>query len=341
MRSFLSFLGLLLAAGAAALAHYGISSVALGIYGTAFGLLVILLTFLFSLPPLFRSGVKAPKLPLLLGPLVAGGVGYLGYLAYDKGPIADLSTNPNQPPKFRSLIYVVNPARGTEYLDASLLIDRGYDPFFREHQSTYFPQLDSALIKVPASDLFAIVEKTLQQQYPQWKVLLKDPNAFHLEAEDEWLPQFHLKTDIAIEIRPGKKNPNQSTLEIRVRHRDLPVDFGLNGDRITALAEKITTAARELEEKLKPAKPATPADGATTPAPVSDAQATPAGAAAATPTAATASPPPVPPAAPAPATPPPAAPAPAAAPKPAPAPAPAAKPGAAVKALTNPGMPDE
>lgn len=271
MLAFFSMLGLLLAALGFAGAATKFTSPNLGIYLILGGLAWVALLLLPALFQTLKWGKRGmPTFSLLVGLLSLAALGGAGYLYYTH-PLNDLTTNTLKPPAFLRPVYLFQPQAGAEFLDKSFELNRDYRSELTGLQNMHYSGLESISVKIPLAEATPLIEKTLRDNFPGWRIVHSEKTYPHVEAELE-NPFLHSIDDIVVEGRESKNNPAQIVVDYRIRNRFPLGDLGLSARRMedirAALAGPLAQAANKLAEQEKAKKAAIPA--APPPMPASD-----------------------------------------------------------------------
>ncbi len=133
--------------------------------------------------------------------------------------INDITTTPENPPRFRKIVEL--PENRTR--------DLGYPESFIEIQRKAYPQVRPLVTPWPPDEAFRKVS-ALARKMPRWKIVLEDPVARVLEAVAT-TAFFRFKDDIVIEVRA---EPGGSSVHMRSKSRLGKGDLGANAERIQA-----------------------------------------------------------------------------------------------------------
>lgn len=260
---FLSILAFLIAGLGAAGAYIHILS---PMFGAELVLGGLGLAVLAGLIRIILAILKKPGswIPIPLALVSALGIGYFYFLS-TQHPLTDLTTNPKMPPQFLHPVAKIHVGAGVENLDSSFYLQRPYKPENAAIQLARYPGIITIKFTFPLEEAFQIIEKTIADRYPDWKITLKDNKTFHLEAEVESTP-FHFVDDVAIDLRPGTEG---NTLDFRSRGRIEQTDLGMNAKRLYDMNSAFTFAFNKRQEEWsrlqKAATPVTPVSSATNP----------------------------------------------------------------------------
>lgn len=254
-------------------AHSHTTSPIFGIYvvGTALGVLAF--CGLISLLFLFRKGSRTSKLGILFGLPALTAVGGLAYLWFTNPMPSDVTTNSLRPPPFKRRLFLIQPLSGAENLDADFEVKRPYDSANSALQTQSTTPVEGFSVNLPAAEVFPLAAEVLRRDFPEWKLVSFDPDSLTIEAETE-LEAFRLMNDLALSFVPAKVSEFQTRVDVRMRMRDVPVDFGLNLHRLSEFLDKFSSALRGAAQiritakkaKEEKANPPTPVPA---PAPVS------------------------------------------------------------------------
>jgi hypothetical protein len=247
--AFLTFISLIIAGLAYAGAYFGIVSGELGamILGGA-GVAILFLFLITALKVIF--GKRASLFIFLIGLVVAAAFGY-GYFLNNLFPVSDVTTDLNNPPKFKFPVFPFVVDKGAEYLDSSLQIERGYDQSISSMQYKMAPSLENIRTKLPPSDAYSASINTIKSQLPFWTILLDDPKKRHAEMT---FTQgiFNLRRDVIIEVRQDPKAPERIEVALRCRSRLWFADFGACLAIVKDLDTRFHLAFKPLEDRPTP-----------------------------------------------------------------------------------------
>ena len=263
MRTLLFILSILLVGGGVIGANYRITSSILGFYLVLAGMLVSVLNLIPLLVLILRRTM--PNNVITWGALLAGliSLGFFGFLVMmaKENPINDITTDGKLPPKFLTpLIPFVRKAEVRTFIresGANVEVKREYDPSFFELQSASNPGILPLKSTLPPDNLYGVAVICMKQRFSDWKIVLDDKKAMHLEMEAE-SELFHFVDDIAIEVRAEEGG---SKLEVRSRSRYGKSDLGANAKRIFSIMEAMKICINEsrqapIEVSKKPKTPA-------------------------------------------------------------------------------------
>ncbi len=174
---------------------------------------------------------------------------YLGVKAYRLPPIADITTDPLDPPRF-DVIAGLRPRAGTsEY--AGL--------YTAEQQRAAYPDIEPILVDANPQAAFEAALDVVSKR--KWLVIdQRPPQARRREGHIEAVartPIMGFRDDIVVRIRP---NGEGARIDIRSASRYGRHDLGTNAARVRSLSEDIDDAIASLEPE-KPQRPQPAAKG--------------------------------------------------------------------------------
>ena len=228
---------------------------ALATFGAAlvFAALAILLAFA-SFVTIWRqglSGLRSSILGLFVGILLLAYPGYLGYRATVLPAISDITTDPENPPRFDALARL-RPRARNDYPGAKTAALQ------RAAYGDIVPLQLSVTPKSAYDTALAIINKR------KWRVIdPKPPGPGRRDATIEAVAQtliMGFRDDVIVRVTPVAQG---SRVDVRSASRFGMHDFGANASRVRALLEDIDDAAGSTPEpKPEPDKKAPAKKGA-------------------------------------------------------------------------------
>lgn len=189
-----------------------------------------LVTMVFALVGLFltlRRGLTAERIPVAIGGVLALAVMFNMGNQFGRAqavpPIHDITTSPQDPPRFEAVVSLRGEGANSLDYDAEVLAEptRSAYPFLET--------LQSPLTARAAFDRsVALVEDF------GWELVAADPEAGRVEATDT-TTMYGFKDDVVIRIRP---DGNASLIDVRSVSRVGQSDLGANAARIRAFLER-------------------------------------------------------------------------------------------------------
>ncbi len=225
---------------------------ALATFGAAlvFAALAILLSF-----PAFvviwrtgKSGLGSAIAGLILGLLLLAYPGYLGYRASKLPPISDITTDPDNPPRFDALARQ-RPGDRIAYPGAAAA----------EMQQRAYPDVMPLQVNAPVKLTFDIALALVTKR--KWHVAnARPPGAGRRDAVIEATartPIMGFRDDVVIRVSP---NSEGARVDMRSASRYGLYDFGANAARVRSLLEDLDDAVGSAPaSRPEPAKKAQPA----------------------------------------------------------------------------------
>jgi uncharacterized protein (DUF1499 family) len=174
---------------------------------------------------------------------------YLGVKAYRLPPIADITTDPLDPPRFDVIAGLRARAGTSEY--AGL--------YTAEQQRAAYPDIEPILVDANPQAAFEAALDVVSKR--KWLVIdQRPPQARRREGHIEAVartPIMGFRDDIVVRIRP---NGEGARIDIRSASRYGRHDLGTNAARVRSLSEDIDDAIASLEPE-KPQRPQPAAKG--------------------------------------------------------------------------------
>jgi uncharacterized protein (DUF1499 family) len=177
---------------------------------------------------------------LLVGLAILGYPAYLGAKAYRLPAIADITTDPIDPPRFEAIARLRS-------RDANPIVYAGLRA--AELQKGAYPLIEPLLVSVTPQIAFESAVAVITKR--KWRIVdARAPQAGRREARIEAVartPILGFRDDVVVRIRP---DPDGARIDIRSTSRYGRHDFGTNAARVTSLSEAIDDAI----DSLKPDK---------------------------------------------------------------------------------------
>jgi uncharacterized protein (DUF1499 family) len=174
---------------------------------------------------------------------------YLGTKAYRLPPIADITTDPIDPPRFDVIAGLRARAGTIDYAGLHTA----------EQQRAAYPDIEPILVDATPQVAFDAALDVINKR--KWLVIDQRPPQIrrregHIEAVAR-TPIMGFRDDIVVRVRP---NGDGARIDIRSASRYGRHDFGTNAARVRSLGEDIDDAIASLEPE-KPQRPAPTAKG--------------------------------------------------------------------------------
>ena len=193
------------------------------------------------------SGLGHALLAIAIGSIILAYPAYLGIKAYKLPAIADITTDPIDPPRFEA-IAKVRPR------DANPIIYAGL--YAAEQQRRAYPDIEPLMVPVSPKAAFDAALTIADKR--RWRVVDKrDPAPGRPEGRIEAVarsPVMGFRDDVVIRVRPA---PDGARIDVRSASRYGRHDLGTNADRIRNLLSDIDDIAvppAEKPEKKQPGK---------------------------------------------------------------------------------------
>lgn len=170
-----------------------------------------------------RGAIALRALPALPGALLL----VSAMAARDVPPIHDITTDLEEPPRFKAVLE----ARGPKANSLDI------DPAVQAQQAQAYPDLDTLYSNAPYAATFARAEAIARDL--GWELLRSDKNAGFIEAVDT-TAVMAFKDDIVIRVRSDEDG---SLVDLRSASRVGVSDLGANAARIRAFAERFRDGA--------------------------------------------------------------------------------------------------
>ena len=200
------------------------------------------------------DGLRYAVAALFIGIALLAYPAYLGLKAYQLPPIADITTDPADPPRFE-VIARLRP-RGTSDYPGVAIADQQRDAY---------PDVEPLQVTVTAQEAYTAALGVVTKR--RWRIVdERAPQAGRREGRIEAVvrtPIMGFRDDVVVRVRPL---PDGARIDIRSASRYGRHDLGTNAARVRSLAEDIDDAVSALtpeKPERKPApKPTQPARGA-------------------------------------------------------------------------------
>jgi uncharacterized protein (DUF1499 family) len=233
---------------------------ALATFGGAllFAVLGILLA-LASFIVIWKDGLRGlghSVLAIFIGGLLLAYPGYLASKAYKLPAIADITTDPIDPPRFEA-IAKLRPRTSNPVAYAGL--------YAAEQQRFAYPDIEPLLLATTPKIAYDATRAVIARH--KWRPIdEREPQpATRREGRIELVartPVMQFRDDVVIRIRPSGEG---TRVDIRSASRYGRHDFGTNAARVLALIEEIETTADAMAEEKQPRKAPPPPPAKTPP----------------------------------------------------------------------------
>jgi uncharacterized protein (DUF1499 family) len=179
---------------------------------------------------------------LLVGIAILGYPAYLGAKAYRLPAIADITTDPIDPPRFEAIARLRS-------RDANPIVYAGLRA--AELQKGAYPSIEPLLVSVTPQIAFESAVQVITKR--KWRIVdARAPQAGRREARIEAVartPILGFRDDVVVRIRP---DPDGARVDIRSSSRYGRHDFGTNASRVALLLEAIDDAIDSLKPEKTP-----------------------------------------------------------------------------------------
>lgn len=193
------------------------------------------------------SGLGHAMLAIFIGLVILAYPAYLGYKAYKLPAIADITTDPIDPPRFEAIARV-RPRSANPIIYAGL--------YAAEQQRRAYPDIEPLMVPVPPKKAFDAALAIANKR--RWRVVdTRDPAPGRPEGRIEAValtPIMGFREDVVIRIRPA---PDGARVDARSASRYGRHDLGSNADRLRSLLSDIDDVAvppAEKQERKTPPK---------------------------------------------------------------------------------------
>ncbi|HTT46929.1 MAG TPA: DUF1499 domain-containing protein [Pseudolabrys sp.] len=195
-----------------------------------------------------KSGLGAAMTGLILGLLLLAYPGYLGYRASKLPPISDISTDPDNPPRFDTLARLRPPDR-VAYPGAATA----------EKQRAAYPDVAPLQVSAPVKYTFDVALALVTKR--KWHVAdARPPGPGRRDGVIEATartPIMGFRDDVVIRVSPTSDG---ARVDMRSASRYGLYDFGANAARVRSLLEDIDDGIGTVpEQRPEPAKKPAPA----------------------------------------------------------------------------------
>lgn len=222
--------------------------------GLALAIAAILLAFV-AFAVIWRSGAPGLRYAvtgMLIGLALIAYPGWLGYKGYKLPPLADITTDPLDPPRFEAIARV-------RTREANPVIYAGLAAAELQHRA--YPEIEPLLLTVVPQAAYDAAMTVVTKR--KWRVVdARAPQAGRRDGHIEAVARTMImgfRDDVVIRIRPVRDG---TRLDIRSASRYGRYDFGTNAARIKSLAEDIDDLASvEKPERPAPKPPPKPGKG--------------------------------------------------------------------------------
>ena len=166
---------------------------------------------------------------------------YLGYKAYRLPAIADITTDPIDPPRFEAVARV-RPRSANTVIYAGL--------YAAELQRMAYPEIEPLVVSAPAKAAFDAALALASKR--KWRVVdSREPTATRREGRIEAVartPIMGFRDDVVIRVRPAGED---SRVDVRSASRYGRHDFGSNAARIRSLLDDLNEVVEAEQEKTE------------------------------------------------------------------------------------------
>jgi uncharacterized protein (DUF1499 family) len=219
--------------------------------GLALAVAAILLA-LVAFAAIWRSGAPGLRfavIGMLIGLALLAYPGYLGYKGYRLPPLADITTDPIDPPRFEAIARV-------RTREANPVIYAGLAA--AELQRKTYPEIEPLMLSAAPQAVYDAAMAVVTKR--KWRVVdARSPQAGRREGHIEAValtPIMGFRDDVVIRIRALRDG---TRLDVRSASRYGHYDFGTNAARIKSLTEDIDDVANvEKPERPEPKLPPKP-----------------------------------------------------------------------------------
>jgi uncharacterized protein (DUF1499 family) len=186
------------------------------------------------------GGLGMAMTALLVGVAILGYPAYLGIKGYRLAAIADITTDPIDPPRFEAIARLRS-------RDANPIVYAGLRA--AELQKSVYPTIEPLLVAATPQVAFDQAVAVINKR--KWRIVdARAPQSNRREARIEAVartPILGFRDDVVVRIRP---DPDGVRIDIRSSSRYGRHDFGTNASRVASLSEAIDDAI----DSLKPEK---------------------------------------------------------------------------------------
>ncbi len=214
--------------------------------GGAFILAAIAMLLAFAaFVVIWREGLQGFGMALtalLVGVAILGYPAYIGAKGYSLPPIADITTDPIDPPRFEAIARL-------RQRDANPIVYAGLRA--AELQRTAYPNIEPLLVSVTPQVAYDVAVDVITKR--KWRIVdARTPQTGRRDGRIEAVartPILGFRDDVVVRVR---SDPDGARIDIRSTSRYGRHDFGTNASRISSLSEAIDEAVGN----LTPEKPA-------------------------------------------------------------------------------------
>jgi uncharacterized protein (DUF1499 family) len=188
------------------------------------------------------GGLGMAVAALAVGLAILGYPAYLGVKAYRLPAIADITTDPIDPPRFEAIARLRS-------RDANPVAYAGLRA--AELQKRAYPAIEPLLVSATPQVAFDEAVKVINKR--KWRIVdARAPQSSRREARIEAVARTAImgfRDDVVVRIRP---DPDGARVDIRSSSRYGRHDFGTNASRIASLSEAIDDAIDSLKPEKTP-----------------------------------------------------------------------------------------
>ena len=214
--------------------------------GGAFILAMIaMLLALAAFVVIWREGLQGfgrAMAALLTGAAILGYPAYLGVKGYRLPAIADITTDPIDPPRFEAIARLRS-------RDANPIVYAGLRA--GELQRAAYPNIEPLLVSAPPQLAYEAAVDVITKR--KWRIVdARAPQVGRRDGRIEAVartPIFGFRDDVVVRVR---SDPDGARVDIRSTSRYGRHDFGTNAARIAALSEAIDDAVSNLTPEKPP-----------------------------------------------------------------------------------------
>lgn len=207
---------------------------ALAVLGSAIAMaLAALLLFLAACAAIWRTGSRGVGEALrgfVLAALTLAWPAYLAFEAVRLPVMADIATDPSDPPRFSLAAAAVKARGGFRPAPPAVVED--------EERRAAYPEVEPIIVDIDADEAFALVLKTANAR--GWRVVdQRAPGGKLGEGHADFLDRtlvMGFDEDITVRVRPLA---GQTRIDLRSASRYGRHDFGANARRIRQFAEEL------------------------------------------------------------------------------------------------------
>jgi len=188
------------------------------------------------------GGLGMAVTALLVGIAILGYPAYLGAKAYRLPAIADITTDPIDPPRFEAIARLRS-------RDTNPIVYAGLRA--AELQKRAYPAIEPLLVGATPQVAFDQAVQVINKR--KWRIVdARAPQSNRREARIEAVartPILGFRDDVVVRIRP---DPDGARIDIRSSSRYGRHDFGTNASRVASLSEAIDDAIDNLRPEKTP-----------------------------------------------------------------------------------------